>query len=151
MTVRIHFISKLLIIHIESPFIKHDWRDGSSGMLNAADFIAWDKGMKRKLGWRAGLKFFSKTSSPRSWTLVSRHWPHLLCWDWSVWAGFHRGKLWDGDRRLRFVLDKRHAELNLFGPYIRYSWQRCDYMAGMNYKKTAPEPIWSHAEKEDAE
>lgn len=37
-----------------------------------------------------GLSFFKKTNVKYSYVLVSRHWPHLLCWSWSLWITFYK-------------------------------------------------------------
>ena len=57
------------------------WRDIAS---NAKTWDTWDRAWRRKLGWRAGLRFWGKTNVPGSRTLLSRHWPHHLCWSWSM-------------------------------------------------------------------
>lgn len=43
-------------------------------------FEAWDRAHRRARPF-AGLCFFKRSSS-RSIIIVSRHWPHLLCWQW---------------------------------------------------------------------
>ena len=44
-------------------------------------FDAWDRA-KRRANPIAGLRFFQSTSSGRCVNVASRHWPHLLCWQW---------------------------------------------------------------------
>lgn len=119
-----------------------DWRPEAA---NLAEFEAWDRACKRLYGWRGGLKLFAKTNEPGSWVIVSRHWPHLLCWSWSVWGGFV------GPRRFLFVVDRRggHVELRLFGPYISLNWQRSDYMIGMQHRNDGVNVIWRHHRADD--
>ncbi|HYF40907.1 MAG TPA: hypothetical protein VEA35_00540 [Ramlibacter sp.] len=45
----------------------------------------------RAMRWRqnpfAGLRWFTRDSGG-CWVLVSRHWPHMLCWSWLVRLSF---------------------------------------------------------------
>lgn len=118
------------------------WRDDAS---NAADWEYWDREIRRKLGWRAGLAFWSKTSTPGSRVLLSRHWPHHLCWSWSIWVGKWR-QGYDGPRQLSFVASRRYRfiRLWLWGVYVNVSWQDSDWMAGLAYRGEAPKLYWKH-------
>jgi hypothetical protein len=68
----------------------------------------------------AGLRFVRRDSGG-GLILVSRHWPHLLCWSWSLsWAGgwsFRRG-------RPRGICRYHIGPLHL-------SWQNYDDMVGL--------------------
>lgn len=127
-------------IQLQRP---RSWRDDA---YNLADFDAWDRAQRRKLGWRAGLAFWTKTNVPGSRVLISRHWPHLLCWSWAVWVGGHR-KGFDGPRRFILQVSRpyRMVHLNLFGPSIRLSWQDYGHMAALGPDgERAPRVLWNH-------
>ena len=53
--------------------------------------------------------------------LLSRHWPHLLCWSWTV--------LWmrEGGRRVGGYRNPHGGGVAWFGP-LRLSWQAYDWM-----------------------
>lgn len=44
-------------------------------------FDAWDDEQRRQRGFWAGLRLFSNLGK-RHIYIASRHWPHLLCWQW---------------------------------------------------------------------
>lgn len=119
----------------------HSWRDDAS---NLEEWKLWDSMMRRNFGWRAGLAFWNKVSTPGSRSLVSRHWPHRLCWSWSVWVGKHR-EGFDGPRRFSFVASRKYrfVEVWVWTHYVRVAWQNYDWMAGLQYKD-APKIYWRH-------
>lgn len=119
------------------------WRDDA---VNIDKFDEWDSAWRKRLGWRAGLKFFGKTNVPTRWVLVSRHWPHLLCWSWCLTVNTWR-KGYDGPRMFRFLVNRKYrfAELNLFGPGVYLSWQDYGHMAALGpTRNAAPKIIWRH-------
>lgn len=119
------------------------WREDA---YNLTAFDAWDREQRRKLGWRAGLRFWKKTNIPGSRVLISRHWPHLLCWQWSVWVGRYQGLEKDGHRRFALIYLRPHRsfELRLFGPYLRVMWQDSDWMTACGYSPASPKILWQH-------
>jgi len=42
--------------------------------------------LKKKFGVFAGLRFWRKTNMNGNRVLISRHWPHIIPWSWSVWV-----------------------------------------------------------------
>lgn len=119
------------------------WRDDA---YNLAAFDAWDREQRRRQGWCAGLGVWKKTNVPGSRVLISRHWPHLLCWQWGVWVGRYQGREMDGPRRfaLTYLRPYRIFELRLFGPYVRITWQDSDWMLSRNYSPAGPKILWQH-------
>lgn len=73
------------------------WEDSAS---NLADWKGWDRMMRSRCGWLAGLAFWGKTNTESSRVLLSRHWPHRLCWSWSIRVGVRRDVEMDGPRRV---------------------------------------------------
>lgn len=122
-------------------FKRPNWRTHA---LNLKEFEKWDKACKKQYGWFGGLTFWQKTNVEGSYTLLSRHWPHHLCWDWSIWMGKRRSVEWDGPKRFALVIDREYKNylFEFFGYYISYHWQESDYMIGMNHRKSGPEIIW---------
>jgi hypothetical protein len=53
---------------------------------NTADILAWSNAHKRRNPF-AGLRFFHRQGNRL--TIASRHWPHLLCWDWLLDVSDH--------------------------------------------------------------
>src|SRR5246127_3909514 len=94
------------------------WRDQAP---NSAEWEHWDRHMRRRFGWRAGLSFWSRTNTPGQRILLSRHWPHRVCWSWSIWFGRHR----HGPRRFSFVASRkdRFMSLWLWVMYVNLSCQ----------------------------
>src|ERR1700751_589757 len=99
----------------------HSWRDQAS---NLAGWEHWDRQMRRRFGWRAGLLFWSRTNTPGQRVLLSRHWPHRVCWSWSIWIGRH-WEGWHGPRRFSFVASRkdRFMGLWLWVVYVNLSCQ----------------------------
>lgn len=100
-----------------------------------AAFDRWSAAKKRELGFFAGLGL-SKTNIG-GWCF-GRHWPHLLCWSWSIYLTPYRGPTYDGPRRLRFSLAHKGWRLWLWFFELSYSRQNYDRMAGLG-------PRWSDA------
>lgn len=120
-----------------------NWRDDAS---NLAEWDVWDRAWRKKLGWRAGLRFWGGTSTPGSRVLISRHWPHLLCWSWSVWVGKRR-EGFDGPRRFSIGYSRQYrcADIWLFVVYARLSWQNYGHMANVGPRYAdAPKIFWKH-------
>lgn len=131
----------VLGISLQRP---RSWREDA---YNIAEFDAWDRACRKQLGWRAGLRFFRKSNTERSWVLASRHWPHLLCWSWSLWGGFRRSAYWDGPRRLGLVVSRKYrfVEIDFLGPYLRLTWQDYGHMPACGAPRTsAPKILWQH-------
>lgn len=119
------------------------WRDRAS---NLAEWEAWDRAWRKRLGWRAGLAFWKKTNTPRSRVLLSRHWPHRLCWSWSIWVGIARPGY---DRKcFAFILSRPYRMTNIRLWWFKFSFhtQDSDWMAnvGPTYKPDAPKIYWKH-------
>jgi hypothetical protein len=92
-------------------------------------FEKWSADQKRKLGPFAGLKMFSRTSG-RSIIIVSRHWPHLLCWQWLLdWVPYK------ADEKRRLFAFYRHTNtwtMHLAGlGYLYFKRQSYDRMAAL--------------------
>lgn len=79
----------------------------------------------------AGLYGFSRTNTPGYFLIASRHWPHLLCWSWSLTFTTERPKSW----KPRASLQYRRIEWAWFAlvwqPYgwMVQSWCEADAMA----------------------
>lgn len=131
---------KRIKIDLSKP--NSNWREAAS---NLSDWERWDRSWRHKLGWRAGLSFWSKTNTPGSRVLLSRHWPHRLCWSWSIWVGKRR-EGFDGPPKFILMVSRRYrmADLWLWWVYVRFSWQDSDWMPGISYKKDAPTIYWKH-------
>lgn len=128
---------------------RRNWRDGA---VNAAEFDAWDNRMRKQLGFFAGLSFFERhnpTKRPkRTWTLAARHWPHLLCWDWTVWWQPYCDKHWDGDRRLKLRWAPQYGSvgIDLWFGHLSLHWQNYGHMAVSGpMGADAPKIIWKHS------
>lgn len=131
----------ILGLDLEKP---RDWRDGA---YNLAEWQEWDAAQRRRLGFFSGLKFWSKTNTERSRVLLSRHWPHRLCWDWSIWVGLHRGAHWDRPLKLALIVSRkyRNIDVSLLWLKINVNWQNYQYMAGLGPNgHAAPDILWQH-------
>lgn len=131
-----------LVVHLDHvPF--HNWR------ADAANFEAWakwDRDQRLKHGIFGGLSFWSKTNVPRSRVLIARHWPHRLCWDWSIWVGLHR-KGYDGKRKIALLVDQRSVTVEFIVGHIRFDRQNSQWMVASGpLRATAPRIVWSHHE-----
>lgn len=93
-----------------------------------AAFDAWSERKKRELGRFAGLRL-SRTNVPGQLTFA-RHWPHLLCWSWSLWFGLYRpwktGERWFGAYRIRHNSGGGQAGLRLGVVSFTFSRQAYD-------------------------
>lgn len=119
------------------------WRSQAS---NAEAWLSWDRAWRRKLGWRAGLAFWSQTNTPGSRVLLSRHWPHRLCWSWSIWVGLMRPEF-DGPRRFLFILRRpyRQFDVRLWWVKVNYHWQDSAWMGALGPAYAdAPKLYWKH-------
>ena len=124
------------------------WRDRCS---TVAEWDEWDRTQRKALGWRAGLTFWTKTNVEGSRSLIARHWPHRLCWSWSVWVGRFRKGYDEGPKiSLRFSRKYRQAEIWMLFWYARICWQDYDWMPDLSYKLSAPQMFW-HRQLRDAE
>lgn len=102
-----------------------------------AAFDAWDAAMRRRLGWRAGLAFWKKTNTAAR-VVVSRHWPHRLCWDWALWFEPYRGAKRDGERRIGVIFCYHTLTLDLAVFALSFRWQNYGEMVASQYKADAP-------------
>lgn len=68
----------------------------------------------------AGLVFFERVNDG-SLNIVSRHWPHLLCWSWLL--------NWDGRRPWRWI-PGCHFRTAQWARFF-FTWQHYDYMVGL--------------------
>jgi hypothetical protein len=123
--------------------VQGSWRKDA---VNAAEFDAWDKRMKRKCGFFAGLRFFEGRIDS-GLTIAYRHWPHKLCWDWLVRIHTVRPK-YDGKRRFLFWHRQslRGGQLWLWFWCISWVWQDSDWMVKDHFKREwhPPTVIWKH-------
>lgn len=121
------------------------WEEHAS---NLDEFRQWDRAHRKRLGFLAGLQFWGKTNTPHSRVLLSRHWPHKLCWDWSMWVTWwHRDREeYSGSRRLSLHLSLyyRSIDLHFWLGSISLSWQNYGYMGGLAVKPPAPKIYWKH-------
>jgi uncharacterized protein YdaU (DUF1376 family) len=128
-------------INLEKP---RDWRDGA---YNLAEWKAWDRAQRTRLGFFSGLKFWGTTNTPGSRVLLSRHWPHRLCWDWSIWVGLHRGADWDGPLKVAFIVSRKYRNVNISLLWFKLNanWQNYQHMAGLGpIGRGAPSILWNH-------
>lgn len=120
---------------------QRSWRDNA---VNVAEFDAWDRATRQRLGLLAGLTLMSKNNTG-GYQVVSRHWPHKLCWDWTLGWHPHRPGYDDGCRRVffRWSHDYRVGELGIWFGTIRLAWQDYGYMARSgSYAQEAPKIVW---------
>lgn len=120
----------------------HDWRDNAS---NLEEWESWDRAKRKERGWFAGLDFWKRTNVPSRYTLLSRHWPHRLCWDWSISVGLVR-PLYDGSRKVSFILSRKHRILDICLIFfnVHAAWQNYQYMGGMGIDgQSVPKIYWS--------
>jgi hypothetical protein len=99
------------------------------------EFDAWDRAHRARNIF-AGLRLFYGTSDGRIINLASRHWPHLLCWQWIVsWC-----RPFPGYQRQFFRLHREgpgaaggeSLTLHLFWlGYLHYSRQASDRIAAL--------------------
>lgn len=118
----------------------NNWQDMVS---NLSEWKDWDRAWRRKLGWRSGLQFWGKTNVHRSRLLLSRHWPHRLCWSWCVWVGVRRH---DEPRRFFVNVARKYRSITIqvWSIYTLFTWQDYDWMAGRLARETAPTIYWKH-------
>lgn len=125
-----------------SPPQGKGWRSRAS---NLAEWEAWDRSWRKRLGWRAGLNFWSKTNQDGARVLISRHWPHRLCWSWMVWVSRNRPGYEKNRIGLVVVRPYRVFNLMLWKWRVSFHWQDSDYMVGLgHYKNGAPKIYWKH-------
>jgi hypothetical protein len=120
-----------------------NWREDAS---NADAWARWDREWRKRLGWRAGLAFWCRTNVPKSRVLLSRHWPHRLCWSWSIWVGIVR-PAYDGKRTLSIVALRRYRsfDIRLWWFKASFHWQNSDHMVALGpYREGAPKIYWKH-------
>lgn len=119
------------------------WEDSAS---NLDVWRQWDATMRQRCGWRAGLAFWGKTNTEGGRVLLSRHWPHRLCWSWSIWVGLRRGVDMDGPSRVSLVIGRpyRFCEIQIVRAYVRVTWQNYGWMVASRYEAGAPTIYWKH-------
>lgn len=119
------------------------WRDRACP-LSVKRFDAWDTEWRKRLGWFTGLKFWQKTNVRGSRTLLSRQWPHKLCWDWCVWV--NRPTLRNPFAQFRLSRCYRHAEVGLFWASLYLTWQDYGHMVNLRHPAAAdaPKVRWKH-------
>lgn len=111
--------------------------------MNYADVAAWDRKRRRELGFLAGLKWFERLPNGRI-MLVSRHWPHRLCWSWFIDLSRIRTDL-GYPRKFGFVASRlaRQVRVALWSHELAFHWQHSWWMANVGPESmTAPRPIW---------
>lgn len=121
--------------------MSRDWRPDA---LNVSEWEAWDRVQRKRLGFFAGLQFFHANNTGGV-QFASRHWPHRLCWDWTIgWHPFRQG--YDA-RRLGFwrATCGDYFEIGLWFGRIIYSWQNSQWMARSGAAtEAAPKIMWKH-------
>lgn len=110
------------------------------------DFNQWSNGWKRRMGFLAGLKVMSlhwthpDPPHKRYWTLTvaSRHWPHLLCWQWLLHFRLQRGMPFE---------HRRFWQLSGYGRSwsFRWLWLFDLHWASQGYDAMVAEPFKSQA------
>lgn len=122
---------------------RHDWRDEA---LNLADWQDWDQRRRKELGPLSGLAFFSRTSSPRTFNVLSMHWPHRLCWDWLIAM-----EIWSPKQglplKLSLIVDRPDQLIlvSLLFVSFRFKRQTSQWMAAVGPdRQKAPKIIWAH-------
>lgn len=99
-----------------------------------AAFDAWDRGVRKRLGALAGLRLFQRTSSPFVVNLVSRHWPHLTCWQWGL--SWHVARPTEKRRFFRFDGMTRTS------PHGAQSWTISLFWLGyLHYQRQAADRV----------
>jgi hypothetical protein len=111
-------------VDLERP---RSWRDD---VANLPAFDRWDAAQRRKHGFFAGLRFFCRANEPLNWLVASRHWPHKLCWDWSITAGIRRPKYDGHPMRISFVLSRKYRSIDVALILFKFhaAWQNYGYM-----------------------
>lgn len=117
------------------------WREQAS---NYNAWAKWDRAWRKRLGWRAGLSFWSKTNVKGSRVLLSRHWPHRLCWSWSIWVSRNRPGYETNRIGCVIIRQYRNCDIFLWKWRISYHWQDSDWMAAIDRKHDAPTIYWKH-------
>lgn len=86
---------------------------------------------KKELGFFSGLKFFKKTNMRGHYVLVSRHWPHIIPWSWSVWVSFSKWPFKWGHLKT----PNKYFYLNFTLFFVNFSINRqpYDWMVKQNY------------------
>lgn len=130
----------LLKLDLQRP---KSWRASAS---NLEDWVKWDRAWRKRLGWRAGLGFWQKSNVSTDRIIAYRHWPHRLCWQWTVRVGLYR-KGYD-TRRIGLTFSRRYrtASLHLWLIHFDAAWQDSDHMVavGPPYNEDAPKIYWKH-------
>jgi hypothetical protein len=113
--------------------LDHESREGRE-----AAFDAWSARKKRELGFFAGLTF-NKMNPPTIGWAFSRHWPHLLCWQWSVWLTTVRPE-YDGPPGFWFRRGHKQWRLRIWGLELSWHHQNYDRIAaiGRRWRHDAP-------------
>lgn len=112
------------------------------------DFVRWSEGWKRRLGFTAGLTLLELRKDhygdpPRkSWALMiaSRHWPHLLCWQWLLQLRPQRGMPWEKRRFFHFY--RSHSQWTLRALWLldlHWHVQHSDWMVAEPFRSQAPQ------------
>lgn len=125
--------------------LDHESKEG-----RIAAFDAWSNRKKRELGPFAGLHFNRMIPPTIGWAF-SRHWPHLLCWQWSLWVTVNR-PLYDGPPR--FWWSPGYAgngkwRLKLWWVEISWHTQNYDRIANTGRRWRADAPVIYARSRED--
>lgn len=87
--------------------------------------------LKKHFGFWAGLRFWKPTNSKGSVVLISRHWPHIIPWSWSVWVSWSKWPIKWGHYRK----PNGYMYLNFTLLFVNFSInsQPDDWMVKQNY------------------
>lgn len=119
----------------------HESREGRE-----AAFDAWSARKKRELGFFAGLRL-SRVNPGIGWAF-SRHWPHLLCWQWSLWFTVAR-PLYDGPHRFGFWRYGNQWRLRLWSVEVSWHQQNYDRIPALGRRWRHDAPVIHMRRKDD--
>jgi hypothetical protein len=117
--------------------------------VTAAEFDAWSRAEKRRRGLWSALHFMSKNNTGGR-QIVSLHWPHLLCWEWTL--GWHPHRPGYDTRRFGLFISRlcKQIELAFWIGSLHFSWQNYQRISALGLNR--PEVDWGaeHARSQSA-
>ena len=117
-------------------------------MATCAEFERWDRRQKLKNVF-AGIRFWGKTNVTGAHLLISRHWPHLLCWSWSIWYfGPKSPELYRYSIGFKIFQIVKQKELRLGRFALSLHGQNYQYTPSITAKQNgAPEVEWDDTQR----